>query len=152
MECARNVLISAACFRHKAVFRFALLRSDLLCHHGESTIATYRFIKVQSLVQLSWSYADVVRFVTAVMGQYCPGSSCDLVRQSDGCHVGRPSLLNSFLPCCWYLRVTQDRAGSMDQQCAQVGVASLRDGAQSNLAARTGLPRNKAEERSEFTP
>ena len=40
----------------------------------------------------------------------------------------------------------------MDQLCAQVGVASLRDGAQSNLAARTGLPRNKAKERSEFTP
>jgi hypothetical protein len=46
MECARNVLISAACFRHKAVFRFAVLRSDLFCHHRESTIATYRFIKV----------------------------------------------------------------------------------------------------------
>ena len=48
MEYARNVLISAACFRHKAVFRFALLRSDLFCHHGESTIATYRFIKLSA--------------------------------------------------------------------------------------------------------
>ena len=33
MECAKNVLISAACFKHKAVFRFAFLRSDLSCHH-----------------------------------------------------------------------------------------------------------------------
>ena len=48
MECARNVLISAACFKHKGVFRFAFLRSDLFCHHGESTIATYRFIKVSA--------------------------------------------------------------------------------------------------------
>jgi len=33
MECAKNVLIWAACFKHKAVFRFAFLRSDLSCHH-----------------------------------------------------------------------------------------------------------------------
>jgi hypothetical protein len=44
MEFAKNVLISAACFRHKAVFRFAFLRSDLFCHHGESTLATYQFL------------------------------------------------------------------------------------------------------------
>jgi hypothetical protein len=48
MEYARNVLISAACFRHKAVFRFAFLRSDLFCHHWESTIATYRFLEVSA--------------------------------------------------------------------------------------------------------
>jgi hypothetical protein len=35
MEFARNVLISAACFRHKSVFRFASLRSDLFRHHIE---------------------------------------------------------------------------------------------------------------------
>jgi hypothetical protein len=46
MECAKNVLISAACFRHKAVFRFAFLRSDLSCHHTESTLATYQFLNV----------------------------------------------------------------------------------------------------------
>ena len=46
MEYAKNVLISAACFKHKAVFRFAFLRSDLFCHHWESTMATYQFLKV----------------------------------------------------------------------------------------------------------
>jgi hypothetical protein len=35
MEFARNVLIWATCFKHKAVFRFAFLRSDLSRHHIE---------------------------------------------------------------------------------------------------------------------
>lgn len=35
MEFARNVLISATCLKHKAVFRFAFLRSDLSRHHIE---------------------------------------------------------------------------------------------------------------------
>jgi hypothetical protein len=42
MEFAKNVLIWAACFRHKSVFRFAFLRSDLFRHHMDSTLATYR--------------------------------------------------------------------------------------------------------------
>jgi hypothetical protein len=48
MEFAKNVHISAACFRHKAVFRFAFLRSDLSCHHTESTLATYQFLNVSN--------------------------------------------------------------------------------------------------------
>jgi hypothetical protein len=46
MEFAKNVLIWAACFRHKTVFRFTFLRSDLFCHHMESTLATYRSLNV----------------------------------------------------------------------------------------------------------
>jgi hypothetical protein len=42
MEFAKNVLIWAACFRHKSVFRFTFLRSDLSRHHMDSTLATYR--------------------------------------------------------------------------------------------------------------
>jgi hypothetical protein len=41
MEFAKNALIWAACFRHKSVFRFAFLRSDLFRHHMDSTLATY---------------------------------------------------------------------------------------------------------------
>jgi hypothetical protein len=42
MEFAKNVLIWAACFRHKSVFRFTFLRSDVFRHHMDSTQATYR--------------------------------------------------------------------------------------------------------------
>ena len=49
MEFAKNVLIWAACFRRKAVFRFAFLRSDLSCHHTESTLATYQFLNLSNL-------------------------------------------------------------------------------------------------------
>jgi hypothetical protein len=35
MEFAMNVLISATCLKHKTVFRFAFLRSDLSRHHIE---------------------------------------------------------------------------------------------------------------------
>ena len=41
MEFAKNALIWAACFRHKSVFRFTFLRSDLFRHHMDSTLATY---------------------------------------------------------------------------------------------------------------
>jgi hypothetical protein len=68
MECAKNVLIWAACFKHKAVFRFAFLRSDLFCHHMESTLATYQFLNVPSLILLRSSHTDVIRFVTALVG------------------------------------------------------------------------------------
>jgi len=46
MEFAKNVRIWATCFEHKTVFRFAFLRSDLFCHHMESTLATYQFLNV----------------------------------------------------------------------------------------------------------
>ncbi len=68
MECAKNVLIWAACYRHKAVFRFAFLRSDLFCHHMESILATYQFLNVPSLILLRSSHTDVILFVTALVG------------------------------------------------------------------------------------
>jgi hypothetical protein len=52
MEFAKNVLISVTCFVHKGVFRFAFLRSDLSCHHWESTLATYQ------LFNISYCYAS----------------------------------------------------------------------------------------------
>ena len=106
MECAKNVLISAACFRHKAVFRFAFLRSDLFCHHMKSTLATYQFLNVPGVILLRSSHTDVICFVGALVGKYGPGNSRHLVRKSHGYYVARSPLSNSFLPGSWYLGVT----------------------------------------------
>jgi hypothetical protein len=81
MEFARNVLIWAACFRHKIVFRFPFLRSDLFCHHLESTLATYQFLKAQQMPGLLCRpNTHVAHFVSTVVGQNRPRDSCDLVR------------------------------------------------------------------------
>jgi hypothetical protein len=56
MEFAGNVLISATCLKHKTVFRFAFLRSDLSRHHIEITQATYQFLNAS---KCSFCYASL---------------------------------------------------------------------------------------------
>jgi len=80
MEFARNILIWATCLKHKTVFRIKSLRSDLFCHHMESTLATYQFLNDQQMLAfLCWSDTHVSNFVSTAVGQNRPRDSCHLV-------------------------------------------------------------------------
>lgn len=58
MEFAKNVLISVACTKHKAVFRFAFSRSDLSRHHLWINPSN------QSVDQLAIAFAQAGRTLT----------------------------------------------------------------------------------------
>src|ERR1019366_7303708 len=109
----------------------------------ESTLATYRLIsysrsfKVSELRRL---HAHVVLLIRLTVSQNRPRRSCHLVGQGHRRHIGRSSCLNLCLPCRRYLSVVHHRSRTMDQQRAQVRVASLGDRSQADPAAGTALP------------
>lgn len=153
MEFARNVLISATCLRHKSVFRFAFLRSDLSCHHIEinpSNLPVSQRFKV--LILLCRSVAHMMRFVRSSVSEDRPGDSRHFVRHGHCCYICWTSLLYCLLPSGWYFGVTQNRARPMYQQRTQVWVATSGDRAQPYLSAGTILTRNKSQKRGELAP
>jgi len=153
MEFARNVLISATCLKHKTVFRFAFLRSDLSRHHIEinpSNLPVPQRFKV--LILLCRSVAHMMRFVRSPVSEDRPGDSRHFVRQGHCYYICWTSHLYCLLPCGWYLGVTQNRARAMYQQRTQVRVATSGDRAQPYLSAGTILTRNKSQKRCELAP
>src|ERR1700754_1559134 len=148
MEFARNVLISATCLKHKTVFRFAFLRSDLFRHHIEinpSNLPVPQCFNVQIL--LCESVAYMMRFVRSLVSEDGPGDSRHFVCQGHRHYVCWTSRLHFFLPCAWRLGVTQNRTRPMDQQGTQVWVTSPGNRAQPDLSAGTILTRNKSQKR-----
>ena len=77
------------------------------------------------------------------MRQDCPDRAGHLVGLRYDRHIHRPPLPDLLKPRPWLLRVEQDAARAVDQQLAQIGIASLADSQQLNLAARTRLSWDK---------
>src|SRR5215510_14995437 len=130
MESAKNVLISTTCSSaHGCVQVCALAVRPVLPSHANQPAqpigsSVHRY-PAQDLVGYPWLRPDVVLLVGLTVRQNRPRRSYHLVSHGHRCHVGGSSRLNVLLPRRGLLSVVHHRSRAMDQQRAQIGIASL---------------------------